>query len=225
MFWLVDLFVCLCASLNFKVHFRKKHQIQSGAEIRAYMLTETCMNYFAIQMEPLFTFYPNYMVAPCQDQKFWIHVKRWVLLIYAGHMINSGNLEHERSSCFETFHCGFSLRAQFYLFCLKCVCLKIAWYMDSMVQFLVELIARLCFVCFWCDIQCLAGKDLSGQQETIHHQMCTKKTSMDKTDSKKVGNKLQNNLDNLLFGDMLTCQRVWTVCGVKSMKRLLKWSQ
>lgn len=54
MLWLVDLLVCLFVSLLFKVHFRKKDQIQSGAE--THMLTETCMTYFAIQLEPLFSF-------------------------------------------------------------------------------------------------------------------------------------------------------------------------
>ena len=133
-------------------------------------------------------FCPNNMfeLSRIKDHNHTIPDNKRVLLIYAGPAINNGYCEHKSGSCFETFHTGSSLRAPFYLFCLKCVCLKIAWCMDPTVQFLVGLIARLCFVCFWCDIQCLAGKDLSGQQETIHHQMYREKLA-DKTETWMLG--------------------------------------
>lgn len=53
-----------------------------------------------------------------------------------------------RSSCLEVFRSSASPEAQFYLFSPKCVSVspKIAWCMDSMVQFPLQLIAHFVFL-------------------------------------------------------------------------------
>lgn len=109
------------------VRFRRKIQIQSGAKIHAYTPTlKSGMKYVGIPMEHG-VFNPNNIyISHAKDHKYRVHVNQWELLIDAGQTINNGYFEHKSSSCFETFHSGSSLGAQFYLFCLKCVCLKIA---------------------------------------------------------------------------------------------------
>ena len=67
-----------------------------------------------------------FALSRIQDHNHTIPDNKRVLLIYAGPAINNGYCEHKSGSCFETFHSGPSLRAPFYLFCLKCVRLKIA---------------------------------------------------------------------------------------------------